>query len=70
VKTGRLLKFRGGAREVQAYLYCDGDRHRATVYVESGRRDAAPACTLSGDSEEAVEASVRAWIHQHHPDAE
>lgn len=70
MKTGRLLKFRGGAHEVQAYLYRDGDRHRATVYVETGRRGADPACTLSGDTEEDVEASVRAWVREHHPDAE
>lgn len=70
MKTGRLLKFRGGAREVQAYLYRDGDRHLAAVYVETSRRDAPPACTLSGDSEEDLEASVRAWVHQHYPDAE
>jgi hypothetical protein len=69
VKTGRLLKFRGAGSDVQAYLYRDGGRHHAAIYVETGRRDADPVCTLSGSSEEEVEASVRSWVSQHHPEA-
>lgn len=69
MKTGRLLKFRGASSEVQAYLYRDGERHRAAIYVESDQRGADPVCTLDGSSEEAVEASVRSWVAEHHPEA-
>jgi len=69
VKTGRLLKFRGAGSDVQAYLYSDGDRHHAAIYVESGERGADPVQTLSGSSEEEVEAAVRSWVGEHYPGA-
>jgi len=69
VKTGRLLKFRGAAREVQAYLYREGDQHHAAIYVETGQRGAAPLHTLTGASEEEVEASVRSWVDSHYPES-
>jgi hypothetical protein len=69
VKTGRLLKFRGAGGEVQAYLYRDGDRHHAAIYVETGGRGADPVQTLSASSEEEVEARVRSWVSEHDPEA-
>lgn len=69
VKTGRLLKFRGPGREVQAYLYRDGDRYHAAIYVDTGQRGGEPVRTLTGSSEEEVETSVRSWVSQTYPEA-
>jgi hypothetical protein len=69
VKTGRLLKFRGRGDEVQAYLYREGDRYHAAIYEDSKGRGADPVCTLSGRTEEEVEAEVRAWVSANHPES-
>jgi hypothetical protein len=65
MKTGRLLKFHRPGGDLQAYLYQEGDRVRATVYLFA--RDETPVHEVSGASGEEVEAAVRAWIDARFP---
>jgi hypothetical protein len=68
MKTGRLLKFHRAGTDVHAYLYREGDRFQAALYlITPGRRDAGSVATLSGDEEAEVETAVRAWIDQRFP---
>ena len=69
MKTGRLLKFQRTAAEIQAYLYREGSVFFAAVYVmshEPGRHDQ-PVHSLSGASEQEVEAATRKWIESRYP---
>ena len=69
MKTGRLLKFHRPSAEIHAYLYRDGASFCAAVYVmshEAGRRNQ-PVQSLSGPSEQAVEAATREWIESRYP---
>jgi hypothetical protein len=69
VKTGRLLKFHRPAAEIHAYLYRDGPSFCAAVYVmshEPGRQNE-PVQSLSGPSEQEVEAATRKWIESRYP---
>jgi hypothetical protein len=67
MKTGRLLKFHRPGAEVHAYLYLEGHRMRAVIYLMSaaGARD--PVHQIEGPTSEEVEAEVRAWIEAHYP---
>jgi DNA replication initiation complex subunit (GINS family) len=69
VKTGRLLKFLRPGGEVHAYLYRDGARFRASVYLMAD--DAAgsnePLQQLAADSESDLEAAVRACVERRFP---
>jgi hypothetical protein len=64
MKTGRLLKFRHPAGNVQAYIYRDAGTYRAAIYLLAPGRgaDAQPIHTISGADEAAVEAALREWI--------
>src|SRR5262249_43102484 len=47
MKTGRLIKFHRGGADVHAYLYREGGRFQAALYlIASGRRETTPAATL------------------------
>ena len=69
MKTGRLLKFHRPAGEVQAYVYHDGGRFHAALYLLSATasRTSEPLHTFSGVSEAEVEEAVRAWVADHFP---
>jgi hypothetical protein len=68
MKTGKLMKFKHPAGEVQAYLYQDADVFRASLYVMDGRtHDREPVHTLVDPSEEALLAEIRAWVEAHYP---
>ncbi|HEY2945856.1 MAG TPA: hypothetical protein VGN09_25725 [Vicinamibacteria bacterium] len=70
MKTGRLLKFHRAGADVHAYLYREGGRFQAALYlVPSGRREQGPAATLSGAEEGEVESAVRAWVEERFPPA-
>jgi hypothetical protein len=70
MKTGRLIKFHRGGADVHAYLYREGGRFQAALYlIASGRRETGPAATLSGAEEEEVESAVRAWVEERFPPA-
>ena len=45
MKTGRLLKFHRAGTDVHAYLYRDGGRFQAALYlIPTDRREQGPAC--------------------------
>jgi hypothetical protein len=68
MKTGKLMKFPRPAGDVQAYLYRDAETYRASLYVTTlGVREREPVATLSGASEDALLAEVRAWVDRHYP---
>lgn len=69
MKTGRLLKFHRPSGEVQAYVYHDGGRFHAALYLLSATasRSSEPLHTFSGRSEAEVEEAVRAWVARHFP---
>jgi len=70
MKTGRLLKFHRAGTDVHAYLYREGGRFQAALYlIPSGRGEQGPAATLSGAEEAEVESAVRAWVDEHFPPA-
>ena len=70
MKTGRLLKFHRAGTDVHAYLYREGGRFQAALYLlASGRRERGPAATLSGVEEAEVERAVRAWVEERFPSA-
>lgn len=71
MKTGKLLKFQRPAGDVQVYVYREGALVNASVYVISAQGFPArhPVHTVSGASEAAVEADVRAWVDAHFPKA-
>ena len=71
MKTGRLLKFHRAGTDVHAYLYRDGSRFQAALYlVPSAPGAQVPAATLSGTEEAEVERAVRAWIDERFPPAQ
>jgi hypothetical protein len=69
MKTGKLLKFRRPGADIHAYLYREGARFKASLYVVEAarpqRKDAVE--TLDGESEARVEHDVRAWVDTHYP---
>jgi len=68
MKTGRLLKFHRAGTDVHAYLYREGGRFQAALYLLApGRRERGAAATLSGAEEAEVESAVRAWIDERFP---
>ncbi len=69
MRTGRLLKFRRPDGDIHAYLYREGQVFRASVFVLAGtpRSGQQPLETLSGASEDLVEADLRAWVERHFP---
>lgn len=69
MKTGRLLKFQRPRGEVQAYLYREDGQYHASMYLYAVGRDRGGELlpTISGASETAVEAAVRAWVDEHYP---
>ena len=69
MKTGRLLKFNRKDADVQAYLYHEGGRFHAAIYVSRrGVRDEAPpAQQLTGRNGSELEDEVRAWVDAHYP---
>lgn len=70
MKTGRLLKFHRAGTDVHAYLYREGGRFQAALYlIPSGRQEKGPAATLTGTEEAEVESAVRAWIDERFPPA-
>jgi len=70
MKTGRLLKFHRAGTDVHAYLYREGGRFQAALYlIAAGRREQGPAATLTGTEEAEVESAVRAWVEEHFPPA-
>jgi hypothetical protein len=70
MKTGRLLKFHRADADVHAYLYREGERFQAALYlVPSDRREQGPAAMLSGAEEGEVESAVRAWVEERYPPA-
>lgn len=66
MKTGKFLKFTRPAGEVHAYLYLEDGRFKAAVYLP-GRTGQAPAHTIDGDTEAAVEEALRAWVDSRYP---
>lgn len=69
MKTGRLLKFHRPGGEIHAYLYREGSAFRASVYRMAPEKGA-PGSALSrleAGSEEALEATVRAYVDEHFP---
>jgi hypothetical protein len=53
---------------VHAYLYREGDRFQAALYlIAPGRRDPGSVATLSGTEEAEVESAVRAWVDKRFP---
>jgi hypothetical protein len=70
MKTGRLLKFHRAGTDVHAYLYREGSRFQAALYlIPADRREQGPAATLSGAEEAEVETAVRAWVEERYPPA-
>jgi hypothetical protein len=70
MKTGRLLKFHRAGTDVHAYLYREGGRFQAALYlIPADRREQGPAATLSGVEEAEVETAVRAWVEERYPPA-
>ena len=70
MKTGRLLKFHRVGTDVHAYLYREGGRFQAVLYlIPADRREQGPAATLSGAEEAEVETAVRAWVEERYPPA-
>ena len=70
MKTGRLLKFHRAGADVHAYLYREGGRYQAALYlIAPGVRAPSPAATLSGTEEGEVENAVRAWVDERFPAA-
>lgn len=71
MKTGKLLKFQRPDGEIQAYVYREGSLVKASVYVlpQQGQSPGQPVQTLVGNSEDVVEADVRAWVDAHYPRA-
>jgi hypothetical protein len=68
MKTGRLLKLLRPGVELHVYLYRDGRELKAAVYaLGPGFHGPDPIHTVSGVSEPAVEADVRAWVDAHFP---
>jgi hypothetical protein len=68
VKSGKLVKFLRGETTVHAYIYRDCGAVHAAVYVLDPRsRSDRPEVSLSGATEEAVEADVRAWVDRRFP---
>jgi hypothetical protein len=69
MKTGKLLKFRRLGADIHAYLYREGSRFKASLYVvEAARPQRTDAVeTLDGESEARVEEDVRAWVETHYP---
>ena len=68
MKTGRLLKFTRGGRDIHAYLYREGAVFSASLYVMEAAQSSHEAThTLRGESEAGVEAEVRAWVDTHYP---
>ena len=67
MKTGRLLKFHRPGGEVQAYLYQEGDKGQASIYLLAAGQDRAPLHEVGGATPDEVEAAVRAWIDAHFP---
>jgi hypothetical protein len=68
MKTGRLLKFHRAGTDVHAYLYREGGRFQAALYlIPADRREPGPAATLSGAEEADVETAVRAWVEERYP---
>ena len=68
MQTGRLRKFQRPRGEVQAYLYREDGQYHASMYLyaaDRARGELLP--TISGPSETAVEAAVRAWVDEHYP---
>lgn len=68
MKTGRLIKFRRAEADVHAYLYRDGRDVVAELFAQlpmARSTDTLPS--FRGDSEEGVEAQVRAWVEDHYP---
>ena len=66
MKTGRLLKFQQGDREIHAYLYRLGAQYRANIYLrpfDSAGTDQS-ATTLHAASEAELEDAVRAWVSE------
>ena len=71
MKTGKLLKFHRPGGDVQAYVYRDGDEHRAAVYVVGPGQGPSPdpAASFSAATEADVEGRVRDWVERHFPKA-
>jgi len=67
MKTGKFLKFSRPGGEVHAYLYLEDGAFQAQVYLPGARAGQAPEHTISGPSEKAVEAALRAWVEQNYP---
>jgi hypothetical protein len=68
MKTGRLLKFHRAGTDVHAYLYREGGRFQAALYLLApGRQERGAAATLSGAEEAELESAVRAWIDERFP---
>jgi hypothetical protein len=68
MKTGRLLKLSRPGMELHVYLYQDGREVKAAVYALGPEaRGLDPIHTVSGASEDAVEAEARAWVDTHFP---
>jgi hypothetical protein len=67
MKTGRLLKFPRPGGDVHAYLYQDGPLVRASLYRLAHGPERAPVHEIAGQSDEEVEAVVRAWVERHFP---
>jgi hypothetical protein len=59
VKTGRLVKLLRGTTEIQLYLFREGPKFQAAIYVGDG---ATPLHTVVGAEENAVELEARAWV--------
>src|SRR3989442_16017700 len=70
MKTGRLLKFHRAGTDVHAYLYREGGRFQAALYlIPADRREQGPAATLSGAEEAGVGSPVRGGIQERDPPA-
>jgi hypothetical protein len=66
MKTGRLLKFRRAEADVQAFVFREEGRVKATVYLASAA-GSVPCHTEDGTSETEVEDRVRAWVDARYP---
>lgn len=68
MKTGRLLKFHRRDADIHAYLYQDGSRFKAALYVRAkdAQQPAAPQELSSGTGHE-LEDAVRAWVEARFP---
>lgn len=70
VKTGRLIKFRRVGAVIQAYVYKEGGRFRAAIYVlEAARPRKEAVHSIEGETEAIVEKDVRAWVDERFPPA-